>query len=325
MSTGPDCMSDLPIEVQDYLQKFFQRSLPSLQFLPFRGGCSSAVVWKVIGVGQSLVLRVEPEGSARLNSLIATVSDLGLSPHLHYQSSDGRYTIMDFFDGAGLCDDQYSNSSVRASVHNLLKELSLVNISGVAEAQSLYDKVKYAYVKIQYHDPRLETLYQEVISIQKVYPYEPICCVHGDLSRSNLLVRQAEQAAVVLIDWQESGVGESLHDIASLANELGIRNNADFLRDCGATSSALVEKFDALRFSAMSYYFFWCVAWLESAADIQLSICQVFEPPTFPHGFSRFSNQLQQDGYILNNSESILQSAQLCFEALMEWEGFYEQ
>ncbi|MBK8770246.1 MAG: phosphotransferase [Rhizobiales bacterium] len=150
---------------------------------------------------------------------MAAAAAAGISPRLHYMN--GAITVMDFAPGGALRAGLFSDPALlTASVH-LLKRLHALgsNLPGPLRYSYPFQKVsrycaflKSAGSRIAAEIPEYEGLCQ-AIEVQ-VPPFIPTIA-HTDVLPQNF-VRDSD-GSLKLIDWDYSGIGHPMADLASMA------------------------------------------------------------------------------------------------------------
>lgn len=150
---------------------------------------------------------------------IVAAANAGISPRLHYM--DGTITIMDFLPGGALRAGAFSDPALLTAGVGLLKRLHGLgsNLPGPLRYSYPFQKVsrycaflKKAGGKIAGEIPDYEHLCRTIEV--RVPPFLPVI-THADVAPQNF-VRDAH-GTLKLIDWDYSGVGHPLADLASMA------------------------------------------------------------------------------------------------------------
>lgn len=156
-------------------------------------------------------------------SHVATVSvaaaNAGISPRLYHM--DGAITIMDFLPGGALQTGAFSDQKLLAAGVDLLKRLHGLgsNLPGPLRYSYPFQKVsrycaflKKSGSRIAAEIPEYERLCRAIEA--QIPPFLPTI-THTDVLPQNF-VRDAD-GTLMLIDWDYSGIGHPMGDLASMA------------------------------------------------------------------------------------------------------------
>lgn len=143
----------------------------------------------------------------------------GISPRLRYM--DSAITVMDFLPGGALRAGDFADQHLLASGIGLLKKLHELgsNLPGPLRYSYPFQKVSRYCSFLRNANSRMTaeiSEYEELCRLleQRIPPFIPVIA-HTDVLPQNF-VRDAN-GALKLIDWDYSGIGHPLADLASMA------------------------------------------------------------------------------------------------------------
>jgi aminoglycoside phosphotransferase (APT) family kinase protein len=142
-------------------------------------------------------------------------SKLGISPKIHYVSSDGKVVLMDYIQGrtlsmakANLPENVVKLAQVFLIAHQITGHPS-EGKSLLFMAQMCFSVIKFHLVPDEYILPAYELTQNYTQELQN-YDYEKVH-VHGDLSPRNIFLTDNK---VYLIDWAETTMEDPFYDLA---------------------------------------------------------------------------------------------------------------
>jgi len=150
---------------------------------------------------------------------MVAAANAGISPRLHYM--DSAITVMDYMPGGALRAGMFSDQALLTAGVNLLKQLHGLgsNLPGPLRYSYPFQKVgRYcAFLKaeasrIAPEVPEYERLCRSIEA--QIPPFIPVI-THTDVLPQNFV--RDEAGALMLIDWDYSGVGHPIADLASMA------------------------------------------------------------------------------------------------------------
>ena len=212
---SPSIMHRVKTVIHDYFQSDLEESF---QIKPLTGGYSAASI-RLDFADKSYLLRVisELEPSCRVNTELYAMkkaSDAGITPSIHWISSDGYSILMDYIPGGTLTIEQSKRPEVVAKVASLMRKVHGLP-KNPFNAPSFKEHMEKFYAKYSQGSKNLDT-WDAAISIIRQGSLElnqlgsPSVNTHGDLSPRNILM---SSQTLYFIDWSEEMYTEPFQDL----------------------------------------------------------------------------------------------------------------
>jgi thiamine kinase len=196
-----------------------------IQVIPLEEGFSNKVyrlVWNEIS---QMVLRVPAldESTFGINrraemTILLAATKAGISPPIFWHDKQGAFACQFVIQSSLGWDVMHSNSSIKRMAHALVQAHALPEVD---HPFCVYDLIEHYLQSIEYFlptrpDVQLELLYLRALfkGLPRVVScFPPVVC-HNDLNPKNVLM---DDNVIWLIDWEYTGMGDPLFDLAVVA------------------------------------------------------------------------------------------------------------